>query len=58
MNGQNQDPDPTAVLLHYALHRLRKLPHEILELPLSERAFIYASISLYSKKEADAAKTK
>ncbi|MGO4498807.1 hypothetical protein AB4114_23270 [Paenibacillus sp. 2RAB27] len=46
------DPDSTANLLHFALHRLKKLPHEILERPASERAYIFASIALVVKKEA------
>ena len=36
---------------HYALHRLKILPGQLLALPRRERAFIYASIDLQIEKE-------
>ncbi|WDV47454.1 hypothetical protein PV797_07185 [Clostridiaceae bacterium M8S5] len=33
-----------AIVCHYALHKLHKLPSEIMDLPDRERAFIIASI--------------
>lgn len=54
--GEWHEPDPAAVLLYYSLHKLRKLPHEILDLPIRERAFVFAAIQVYTKKEAEAAK--
>jgi hypothetical protein len=43
--------DPEANLCHFALHKLRKFPHEILELPERERAFVYASMMIRNDNE-------
>jgi hypothetical protein len=44
------------VYAHYALHRLKILPGQLLALPRRERAFIYASIDLQIEKEKKEAK--
>lgn len=60
--GENEaDADGESVYAHYALHRLKILPGQLLALPRRERAFIYASIDLQiekEKKEAQKAKRK
>ena len=43
--------DPEANLCHFALQKLRKFPHEILDLPEREKAFVYASIQLRIEDE-------
>jgi hypothetical protein len=47
--------DPEANLCHFALQKLHMFPHEILNLPDREKAFVYASIQVrieQEKKEA------
>ena len=44
------------MFLHYALHKLHKLPHEILNLPHREKMYVYGSIIVKAeddKKEQD-----
>ncbi|WP_165445168.1 hypothetical protein [Bacilliculturomica massiliensis] len=40
-------------MAYYALHKLRILPGELMELPREERAFIYAAIDLRIKAEKE-----
>ena len=45
-----------ALTLHYCLHKLHKLPHEIIHLPAEEQAFLMVSIAeklKSDKKEID-----
>ena len=37
--------------MHCALNRLHKLPHEILDCPREERAFIFGSVELKAEAE-------
>lgn len=50
-----------ASVAYYCLHKLHKWPHELLELPENERAFVFAAVGLKlkaEKEEADKAKRK
>lgn len=49
--GNEADADGESVYAHYALHRLKILPGQLLALPRRERSFIYASIDLQIEKE-------
>lgn len=40
-----------ANMAYYALHKLHILPGRLMELPRSERAFIYASVSVRLEAE-------
>lgn len=42
--------------MYYCLHKLHKLPHEILCLPDEELAFIFAAVSIKMKRDKEAAK--
>lgn len=48
--------DGEANYAHYALHKLKILPHELINLPRQERAFIYASTDIVVEKESKEAK--
>lgn len=37
--------------MHYCIHRLKKLPSEIMALPTREKAFLYASIDEEVRKQ-------
>ncbi|MDR3238806.1 MAG: hypothetical protein LBT44_01795 [Clostridiales bacterium] len=43
-------------MCYYALHKLNKLPREILTLDIKERAFVYAAIDKKIKAEMEARK--
>ena len=45
-----------ANIAHYCLQELHKFPHEFLELPFKERAYIIASIQIRIEKEKEEAK--
>ena len=48
--------DGEAAYAHYALHKLKILPHELMKLTRQEKAFVYASIDLHVEKENKEAK--
>ena len=45
-----------ANIAHFCLQKLHKFPHEFLELPLKEKAYIIASIQIRIEDEKNEAK--
>jgi len=45
-----------ALLFHFCLQKLHKLPHEILGLPLEEQAFLCASVAAEVERRKEEAR--
>lgn len=51
-----REGDPESNIAHYCLHKLHKWPHEFLQLPRTERAFVIGSIEVKLEDDQKARK--